>query len=374
MSCFFIYCIRIILFVKMMIAVAANHRKKRAMKRAIYICLSLALLLLSCQQTPEVEKADDSFARGGDISWLPQMEESGYTFYNDAGEAEDCFKILRDHGINAIRLRAWVNPDNNPHSGHCSTAETVVMARRAKESGMRVMINLHYSDSWADPGKQHKPKDWEGLTFEQLKEALYDYTRGVMTALKEAGVTPEWVQVGNEIPSGMIHPEGHTDNWPQLAALINRGYDAIKEVSPTSKVILHVDQGNNNERFRWWFDNAEKHGAKYDIIGMSFYPYWLEGKPDYSEIIDDLGFNLKDMASRYNKEVMVVEAGGEDNKPQNTYDMLRAVIRKVKEVPDEKGLGVFYWEPQGARSWSRYALSAWGSDGRPTKAMDAFIK
>jgi arabinogalactan endo-1,4-beta-galactosidase len=107
---------------------------------------------------------------------------------------------------------------------------------------------------------------------------------------------------------------------------------------------------------------------------MSFYPYWLEDQPDYSEIIDDLGFNLKDMASRYNKEVMVVEAGGEDNKPQNTYDMLRAVIRKVKEVPDEKGLGLFYWEPQGARSWSRYALSAWGNDGRPTKAMDAFIK
>ena len=344
------------------------------MKNLYLLIFSSLMFLLSCSRTTDVEKTDSTFAKGADISWLPQMEASGYTFRNDKGEQEDCFKILKDHGINAIRLRTWVNPSYDPHSGHCSTAETINMARRAKEWGMRVMINFHYSDSWADPGKQHKPEAWEEMPFDELKETLYRYTYAVMSDLKDIGVTPEWVQVGNEIPSGMLHPEGHTDNWPQLVQLINRGYDAVKEVSPSSKVILHVDQGNNNDRFRWWFDNAEKHGAKYDIIGMSFYPYWLEGKPDYSEIIDDLGFNLRDMATRYNKEVMVVEAGGEDNKPQNTYEMLRAVIRKVKEVPDEKGLGVFYWEPQGARSWSRYALSAWGSDGRPTKAMDAFIE
>ncbi len=343
------------------------------MKKRIFLYFYLLVLCLSCQQTTTEIPDDSDFVLGGDISWLPQMEASGYIFYNDDGKVEDCFKILKDHSINSVRLRTWVNPSADPHSGHCSKEETVAMAKRAKEWGMRVMINFHYSDSWADPGKQHKPKDWEGLGFEQLKEALYDYTFDVMTALKEGGVTPEWVQVGNEIPSGMIYPEGHTDNWPQLAQLINRGYDAIKTVSPATKVILHVDQGNNNERFRWWFDNAEKHGAKYDVIGMSFYPWWLEGKPDYTEVIDALGDNLIDMASRYKKEVMVVEVGGEDIKPQNTYDMLRAVIQKVKEVPDEKGLGVFYWEPQGARSWSRYALSAWGNDGRPTKAMDAFI-
>lgn len=351
-----------------------SHKTKSLYAKNSLFLSVLLLLLVSCQHTTEAEASDTSFVRGADISWLPQMEASGYIFRNDNGEAEDCFKILKDHGINAIRLRTWVNPSDDSFSGHCSTGETVAMAKRAKEWGMRVMINFHYSDSWADPGKQHKPKEWEGLSFEQLKEALYDYTKSVMTALKEAGVTPEWVQVGNEIPSGMIHPEGHTDNWPQLVQLINRGYDAIKEVCPGSKVILHVDQGNNNERFRWWFDNAEKQGAKYDIIGMSFYPYWLEDKPDYSEIIDDLGFNLNDMARRYNKEVMVVEVGGEDSKPQNTYEMLCAVIRKVKEVPDGKGLGVFYWEPQGARSWSHYALSAWGDDGRPTKALDAFIE
>ena len=343
--------------------------------KSVLIFLAVILTTFACKRSEDVEKLPlSTIAKGGDISWLPQMEASGYIFYNDNGEPEDCFKILKDHGINSVRLRTWVNPSDNPQSGHCSKEETVAMAKRAKEWGMKVMINFHYSDSWADPGKQNKPKDWEGLNFEELKQALYDYTYDVINDLKKEGISPEWVQLGNEIPSGMIHPEGHTDNWPQLVELLNKGYDAVKAVSPSSKIILHVDQGNNNERFRWWFDNAEEHGAKYDIIGMSFYPWWLEGKPDYRDVIDDLGANLIDMANRYNKEVMVVEVGGEDVQPNNTYNMFKAVIQKVREVPNNNGLGVFYWEPQGARSWSHYALSAWGEDGRPTKAMDAFLE
>ena len=336
----------------------------------IFILLLLSFLMFGFSVSGK--KHTDTFSKGADISWLPQMEATGYKFYNEKGIEEDCFKILKEYGINTIRLRTFVHPNDNKASGHCSKDETVAMAVRAKKAGMRVMIDFHYSDSWADPGKQHKPKDWEGLNFDQLKQKLYDYTFEVMTALKKAGVSPEWVQVGNEIPTGMIYPEGSTDNWPQLAELINKGYDATKAVSPKTKVILHVDQGNNSERFRWWFDNATKNNAKYDVIGMSYYPYWLDGHPDYTLSIDDLGKNLSDMASRYGKEVMVVEVGGDDYKVQNTYDMLKAVIQKVKEVPDNKGLGVIYWEPEGARSWSHYGLSAWGDDGRPTKALEAF--
>lgn len=313
------------------------------------------------------------FAKGADVSWLPQMEATGYTFFNDKGKVEDCLKILKDHGINSIRLRTWVNPNDNKASGHCSKNETVDMALRAHNMGMRIMIDFHYSDSWADPSKQVKPKAWEGLTFEQLQKAVYDYTLDVMTALVKAGVEPEWVQVGNETPTGMIYPEGHTDNWPQLAQLINEGYSAIKTACPASKVILHVDQGNNNERFRGWFDNATKYGAKYDIIGLSYYPYWLnDNHPGYLESIVDLEKNMNDMATRYGKEVMVVEVGGEDVKVKETYNMLKAVLKATKKIPNSKGLGVFYWEPQGARSWSHYALSCWGDDGRPTKALDAF--
>ena len=348
-----------------------NHFKSKLfVLLAIFSYLSLSF---NCDaQRPGMKPATNTFAKGADISWLPQMEATGYKFLNDQGIQEDCFKILKDHGINAVRLRTWVNPSNDKASGHCSQDETVAMAVRAQKWGMRVMIDFHYSDSWADPSKQVKPKVWVGHDFPQLLKDVYDYTYEVMNALKTAGIYPEWVQVGNETRTGMIYPEGHTDNWTQLAQLINKGYDAIKTVSPTTKVILHVDQGNNKPLFRWWFDNAQKFGAKYDIIGLSYYPYWLGGSPDYKESINDLGSNLIDLASRYNKEVMVVEVGGEDFKVQNTYDMLLAVQKKVLAVPDNKGLGVFYWEPEGARSWSHYGLSAWGEDGKPTKALDAF--
>lgn len=346
----------------------------KALANKILVLLFCLVIITGCAaETLPPKNQNNAFAKGADIGWLPQMEATGYKFYNDKGVEQDCFQILKDHGINTIRLRTWVNPTNDKASGHCSKDETVAMAVRAQKWGMRVMIDFHYSDSWADPGKQRKPKAWEGHDFAQLLKDVYDYTFAVMMALKENGITPEWVQVGNETASGMIYPEGSTANWDSLAELINSGYDAIKTVSPATKVILHIDQGNNNERFKTWFDNAKLHDAKYDVIGLSYYPYWLEGKPDYTLSIDDLGNNLNDMAARYGKEVMVVEVGGEDTKVQNTYDMLVAVQKKVKAVPNGKGLGVIYWEPEGARSWSDYGLSAWGNDGKPTKALDAFL-
>ncbi|WP_343732283.1 glycosyl hydrolase 53 family protein [Duganella sp.] len=330
-------------------------------------------LLIALLMAAALPARAEAFAKGADIGWLPQMEATGYQFYNKQGKPEDCLQILKDLGINTVRLRTWVHPSDDRASGHNSRDETVAMALRAQKMGMRVMINFHYSDSWADPQQQRKPAAWVGHDFPQLLKDVYAHTYDVMSALKRAGVTPEWVQVGNETRTGMIYPEGHIDNWPQLAQLINQGYDAVKAASPASKVVLHLDRGNDNQWFRTWFDNARANGARYDVIGMSYYPFWLDGRPDYKLSIDDLGRNLNDMAARYGKEVMVVEVGGEDTQPQNTYDMLLAVQRKVREVPDQKGLGVIYWEPQGARSWSHYELSAWGADGRPTRAMDAFL-
>lgn len=352
-----------------MVPIAIRELIVLRMKRLITIILGSCLAMAGMSQPKS-----DTFVKGADISWLPQMEATGYKFYSDQGKEQDCFQILKDHGINAIRLRTFVNPSNDPQSGHCSKAETVQMAQRAQKWGMRVMIDFHYSDSWADPGKQHKPKDWEGHGFPQLLQDVYNYTFDVMSALKAGGITPEWVQVGNETPGGMIYPEGSVKTWDSLAQLINKGYDAIKAVSPSSKVVLHLDQGNNSQRFTWWFDKATEHGARYDMIGLSYYPFWLKGSPDYTLSIDDLEKNMNDLVARYGKEVMVVEVGGEDRKADNTYDMLREVIKRTRSVAGGKGMGVMYWEPEGARSWSHYALSAWGDDGRPTRAMDAFLE
>ena len=244
------------------------------------------------------------------------------------------------------------------------------MALRAQKAKMRIMIDFHYSDTWADPAKQAKPAAWANLSFDVLQKKVYEHTFDVLTALKKAGVTPEWVQVGNEIPGGMLWPDGSTNNWAQLAQLLNKGYEATKAVNAKIKVIVHVDEGNNNEKFRWFFDKATEHQVKYDVIGLSYYPFWI--KKDYSETIADLQNNLNDMASRYQKEVMVVEVGGVDEQVQNTKELLAATIKAVRAVPNNKGLGVLYWEPQGAKSWSGYALSAWQSDGKPSLALDAF--
>jgi len=331
---------------------------------------AIAILMLLYGATFLGQNKEFVFVKGSDVGWLPQMEATGYKFYDSDGKEKDCLQLLKDRGMNSIRLRVWVNPNDDKASGHCSKEETVVMALRAQKMGMRVMIDFHYSDSWADPAKQNKPKAWEKHSFPELLNDVYNHTFEVISALKNAGVTPEWLQIGNEIPGGMLWPDGSTKNWKQLGQLLNKGYEATKAVDKNIKVIVHVDEGNNNAKFRTFFDNATAQNVKYDIIGLSYYPFWI--KKDYSETISDLEFNLNDMVKRYNKDVMIVEVGGEDDKVQNTYELLKATIKAVKKVPNNRGLGVMYWEPQGAKSWSGYSLSAWQADGKPSPALDAF--
>ncbi|WP_180754539.1 glycosyl hydrolase 53 family protein [Hymenobacter sp. DG01] len=341
---------------------------KSALRRGLLLGLAVCLGLLT-----SFSAAAQTFAKGADTSWLQQMEANGYKFYNEQGVEQDCFQILKSKGINSIRLRVWVNPSMVDWvNGHCSPGEVVQMATRAKNLGFRLMIDFHYSDSWADPGQQTKPAAWAGHSFQQLQQDVYDHTLSVMTALKNNGVTPEWVQVGNEIPNGMLWPEGNTANFGQLTQLINQGYEAVKAVSPTSKVVVHLDKGHDNARFRSFFDRLTANGGKYDVIGLSYYPYWLN--QDYSVSISGLQQNLTDLASRYGKQVIVAEVGADcTNAPQNAYDMLVAVQNAVAAVPNGNGLGVFYWEPQGYRSFSGYQLSAWGNDGKPSPALNAFL-
>jgi arabinogalactan endo-1,4-beta-galactosidase len=311
------------------------------------------------------------FVKGADIGWLSQMEATGYKFYDTTGTQKECLLILKDAGINTIRLRVWVKPSLDKTSGHCSKKEVAAMATRVKNLGMRLMIDFHYSDTWADPANQTKPADWQNHTFGQLLDDVYNHTYEVLDTLKTIGAKPDWVQVGNEIPGGMLWPDGSTSNWGQLAQLLNKGYDATKAVDSSIKVVVHIDKGNDNGRFRYFFDKATFYNVRYDIIGASYYPFWLGS--DYTTTINDLGINLNDMASRYGKEVMVVEVGGDYTLVQNTYNMLVAVIKKVSAVPNHKGLGVIYWEPEGAKSWSGYQLSCWGADGKPTRALYAFL-
>jgi arabinogalactan endo-1,4-beta-galactosidase len=215
-------------------------------------------------------------AKGADVSWLTQMEALGIKFYNSSGTERDCMQILKDLGMNSIRLRVWVNPTD----GWCNTADVVTKAIRAKNLGMKILIDFHYSDWWADPGKQNKPAAWANQDFTTLKQSLTDYTTSVLHTLNANGVTPAWVQIGNETNDGMLWPEGRASiSMNNFAQLINAGYSAVKSVDTSIKVIVHISNGFDNSLFRWIFDGLKTNGAQWDIIGMSLYPSTSDGPP-----------------------------------------------------------------------------------------------
>lgn len=267
--------------------------------------------------------------------------------------------------MNAIRLRVWVNPAG----GWNGTADVVAKALRAKNLGMKIMIDFHYSDSWADPGQQTKPAAWAAQDFTALKNSVYSHTYDLLTSLKNSGVTPEWVQVGNETNDGMLWPDGKAStNMANFAALVNKGYDAVKAVDANIKVIVHISNGHDNSLFRWIFDGLKNNGGKWDIIGMSLYPE----VSTWSTMNTQCLFNINDMIARYDKPVMITEVGMSWDQAAACQSFIADLINKVKSVANSKGLGVFYWEPQSYNGWKGYTKGAFDNSGRPTSALNAF--
>ena len=267
--------------------------------------------------------------------------------------------------MNAIRLRVWVNPSN----GWCNTADVVAKAVRAKNMGLKVMIDFHYSDTWADPGHQSKPAAWTSQDFATLQTSVYNHTTDVLNALKTNGVTPTWVQVGNETNDGMLWPDGQASvNMSNFAALVNSGYNAVKSVDTSIKVIVHISNGYDNSLFRWMFDGLKTNGAKWDIIGMSLYPTTA----NWSTLNAQCLSNMNDMVSRYNKDVMICEVGMSWDQAATCQSFLNDLISKTKSVTNGRGLGVFYWEPESYNNWQGYTLGAFDNSGKPTVALNAF--
>jgi len=305
------------------------------------------------------------FAKGADIGWLSEMEATGLKFYDSKGVQMDCIDVLKSKGINSIRLRVWVNPAN----AYCGKADVLAMAIRAKNKGMRLMIDFHYSDTWADPGHQATPASWAAYDITALQKAVYDHTYDVLNTLKTNGITPEWVQVGNESNDGFLYPLGQisTGNGANYAKLTNSGYDAVKAVNPAIKVIVHVSNGYDNSLFRWHFDSMVSNGAKFDIIGMSVYP----PTTGWADMLTKVQTNMADMISRYGKPVIISEVGFDVNSPQAAKDMLTDLLTKNGAL-GTNGLGVFYWEPE-SNNWNNYSLGAFDKTSKPTIAMDAFL-
>lgn len=335
--------------------------------------LLLSLVMAGCKGhtvTPEKppvthSPTDTLFAKGADVSWLTQMEASGYKFYDTTGQQKDCLQILKEKGINAIRLRAWVNPVN----GWCGTADVLNKAIRAKQAGFKIMIDFHYSDTWADPAHQTKPAVWANASTNALIDSVYQYTFNVLTLLKSNGIVPQWVQIGNETNNGMLWPDGmastHIDTFAQM---INAGYTAAKAVDSSIQVIVHISNGYDNSLFRWVFDGLQSNGAHWDIIGMSLYP----DADTWQSLDNECLSNMQDMVSRYGKKIMICEVGMSMTDSLACRSFLSDIISKVKSLPNQMGLGVFYWEPECYNNWQGYGKGAFNNQGMPTTALNAF--
>lgn len=319
------------------------------------------------QEDSSIIVKETGFARGADVSWLTQMESEGRKFYTPDKDRQEmeCMQLLRDYcGVNSIRLRVWVNPKD----GWNNMDDVVLKARRAERLGLRTMIDFHFSDTWADPGHQEMPEAWKTLSFDDLTKAVGNHVTETLNTLKNAGVTPEWVQIGNETTPGMMLPVGSVDNPVQLTRLNNAGYEAVKSVLPEAMVIVHLDGGNNQWAYDRMFDILENNGGKYDMIGMSLYPYWAEQQGEsggWQKVADDCIANINHLKQKYNKPVMICEIG----MPYDQGELCKQLITKMMGAAVE---GIFYWEPEAPNGYNDgYNLGCFDNDA-PTVALDAF--
>lgn len=354
--------------------------------KSLTTIIAAALIALGCSEDgPSTNQGDNSgFALGADISWTTKLEYLGCKFRSRNYKEKECTALMKELGMNAIRLRVWVNPADR-YSGKDDVLE---MARRAKENGMRLMIDFHYSDSWADPGKQVIPAAWLDLDLAGLCKAVSDHTKDVLGALKAEGIDVAWVQVGNEVNDGMLYhkalngesgvyadwaggciSKGGKDNY---IALNNAGYDAVKSVYPDAKVIVHISNGQTIGTAKWVLDALGAKG-KYDIIGLSLYPGGSTEteNSNWAPKVNACISNIGTLAATYGKDVIICETGMDYWYEDVAYQMLSSLLTKAKA--EKRCLGVFYWEPEADKDKSGYNMGAF-KNGMPTRAMDAFTE
>lgn len=354
------------------------------MKHTFFITLVL-VSLCACKKTtadvdPYIPAPVGSYAKGADCSWLTEQEQDSVFFHNAEGKAVEGMRLMRDYGMNSVRLRVFVNHQ----TGWCNKQDVLVKAKRAADLKLRVMIDFHYSDYFADPGKQNVPAQWKTCTINQLCDSIAVHTTEVLQMLQQAGVTPEWVQVGNETRNGMLWPLGQLwtsqgdtkDGWKNYARMTQVGYDAVKSVFPNAQVIVHIDNAYENNN--WFFRKMKQNGGKFDIIGLSHYPMMREwSKKDWPEMNKLAEQNIKLLHGEFNCPIMLCEIGTlSANVPGATQVMTD--IRARLDALDYFA-GIFYWEPQVYGGWkpAEYKKDGWGAynmgaftkEGKPNDAL-----
>lgn len=339
-----------------------------------------------------VNRMNDRFIKGIDISSYPEMLDMGYRYYDENGHETDLLDYAVRKGVNYGRLRIWNHPENIPEAGHyCDLQQTISMAGKIKAHGMKLLLDFHYSDWWADPGHQAKPKAWEALHGGALEKAVYDYTYEVISQLIRVNACPDMVQIGNEIRCGMLWPDGRADNREELAALINAGIRAVRDVQKEQKIeiVLHLDQGGRYYYYEEWFDHVIAEGVTdFDIIGLSYYPFWHGSVYDLKETMEKLSV-------RYHRDLILAETAyayrygspelmGEQQEklsgfpatPEGQRQVLELLMNITAHVSNQRGRGIFYWEPflrekEGTEGWGS-CMGLMDRQGHPLEAMNAF--
>ncbi len=331
------------------------------------------------------------FYKGMDLSFVPEFEERGMVIRDFDKTPVEAVELAARYGVNAVRLRLWNEPSNVPESGgYCDLAHTIAMAKRIKAQKLQFMLDFHYSDWWADPGKQTKPKAWEKLSFEELVQAVYDYTKETLLALRSADVMPDMVQIGNEIRSGLLFPDGEAPDFTSMTKLVNAGIQAAREVGGDGlDIMIHLDQGGRYFYLKEWFDKAFAAGlADFDAIGLSYYPFWHGNFLDLKETMELL---VKD----YHKPIIIAETAhawhiGEDGfidavqeriagveaTPEGQRRVLELVMDICASLPEHMGRGIFYWEPfcipmEGEGGWAAN-MGLLAPDGTAMEGVRAF--
>jgi len=331
--------------------------------------------------TPVEPQNEITFAYGCDPSWVTPMEAENIKFRSVDGKETECFALLKSVGFNAARFRVWVNPETSGSNGMCDIDDVLSKCLRAKAQGMSIMIDFHYSDTWADPSKQYKPKAWDNIeTVESLASQVYNYTKEALTKLKDGGIDVVWVQIGNETQTGMMKTQSDgtetsingamsKDN-NNFATMVTSGTKAVKEVFPNAKTIVHLANGQSWDKLSWALNIMKAGNADYDILGVSLYPYY-NSTNWYESYIDACINNLNRVVSEYNKDVMICELGTSAIASWNgKRAIVNTVIRAKEEVSRCKG--VFYWEPECYAAYNGYTMGGFLSDGSPAEALNVF--
>lgn len=346
------------------------------------------LLLLATAVAAHAQNA--GMARGADVSWCTEMEADGRQFLDANGAPTDIFALMKDLGMTAVRLRVWVNPTAGGYGPWSDKADVLAKARRAKAQGLDLLVDFHYSDIFADPGTQTAPLDWAGYSAEQTRQAVAAHTRDVLQALKDEGIAPRWVQVGNETNQGMVWDRGKIDwtksgtaRFTDYVAMSNAGYDAVKEVLPQALVVVHIAEAYKaSDSDCWFFKDFKNAGGKFDVIGLSHYPD--AAKWSSTTAGDQSNANavksVKALGEKFGVPVMLVETGFSCYEATTASQVMHDLMGRLEQTP--QCAGVFYWEPEvdgqwrpayyEQKKWNAYAMGAFTTYGRPTIALDAF--